>query len=202
MAALLWFGIDDSSTSVHWPLYGSTTRIPESWAGGGPQDGVTPPLMQFSFDSSFYVFNLVANFVYSRWDLIYADVHEAILRKEAGYFDLVAQTDAKALAMFESPEHSDADVVEFLTSFSFELGTALTRDWLTYFGELFVKFRDGYVTTAGAAPVCGCQTASAPYQDDWYNRIVEDTGDFYLVPPADEAALRRTTRKTDLRAFN
>ena len=33
MAALLWFGIDDSSTSVHFPLYGSATRIPKGWAG-------------------------------------------------------------------------------------------------------------------------------------------------------------------------
>ena len=28
MAALLWFGIDDSSTSVHFPIYGSSTRVP------------------------------------------------------------------------------------------------------------------------------------------------------------------------------
>lgn len=35
MAALLWFGIDDSSTSVHFPLYGSATRVPEGWAGKG-----------------------------------------------------------------------------------------------------------------------------------------------------------------------
>jgi dipeptidase len=202
MAALLWFGIDDSSTSVHWPLYGSATRVPKSWAGQGPQDGVTPPLMKFSLDSAFYVFNLVANFAYSRWDLIYADVHAEIIRKEGEYFNLVADTDAKALSMFDLQEYSNDEVVEFLTSFSYELGDALTRDWFTFFGELFVKFRDGYVTTAGAAPVCGCQSSNAPYQDEWYNRIVADTGDIYLVPPADEALLKRTTKKTDLRAFN
>ena len=202
MAALMWFGIDDSSTSVHWPLYGSMTRIPASWAGRGPQDGVTPPLMTFSLESAFYVFNLVANFAYSRWDLIYADVYEAIAAKEAMYFDLVAETDEKAIKMFESNDFSDKDVVEFLTSFSHDIGEALTRDWFTFFGELFVKFRDGYITTPSAAsPVCGCQSQSAPYQDDWYNRIVEDTGDIYLVPPQDEATLKRTTRKTDLRAF-
>lgn len=37
MAALLWFGIDDSSTSVHFPLYGGNTVIPQGWAGKGPQ---------------------------------------------------------------------------------------------------------------------------------------------------------------------
>lgn len=76
MAAILWFGIDDSSTSVHFPIYGSATRIPAGWAGKGPQDGVTPPLMTFSLDSAFYVFNLVANWAYSRWDAIYPDVYQ------------------------------------------------------------------------------------------------------------------------------
>ena len=205
MAALLWFGIDDSSTSVHWPLYGSATRIPPSWAGQGPQDGVTPPLMTFSLDSAFYVFNLVANFAYSRWDLIYTDLHATILAKEAEYFQLVVETDAKAMSMFEDENEDVTDVVEYLTSFSYALGDALTKDWFVVFGQLFVKFRDGYVTTASdTAPVCGCHSQSAGYQDEWYNRIVDDTGDVYLVPPQaeDEATLKRTTRKSDLRAFN
>lgn len=29
--------------------------------------GVTPPMMSFSLDSAFYVFNLVANWAYSRF---------------------------------------------------------------------------------------------------------------------------------------
>lgn len=200
MAALLWFGIDDSSTSVHWPIYGSMTRIPAGWAGKGPQDGVTPPLMEFSIESAFYVFNLVANFAYSRWDLIYADVYQAILAKEKNYVQLVAEADAKAIGMFESNQAAEA--VEYLTSFSFSIGDALVKDWFNFFGQLFVKYRDGYITTAAAqVPVCGCESNSAPYQDAWYNRIVDDTGDLYLVPPVDEAALKLTTRKRDLRAF-
>jgi hypothetical protein len=89
MAALLWFGIDDSSTSVHFPVYGSVTRVSKGWAGPGPQDGVTPPLMTFSLDSAFYVFNLVANWAYSRWSVIYPDVYSRIIATEAAYFDKV-----------------------------------------------------------------------------------------------------------------
>jgi hypothetical protein len=66
----MWFGIDDSSTSVHFPVYGSVTRIPAGWAGLGPQDGATPPMMTFSLDSAFYVFNLVANWAYTRWEVL------------------------------------------------------------------------------------------------------------------------------------
>ncbi|CAE7830076.1 unnamed protein product, partial [Symbiodinium microadriaticum] len=189
MAAVLWFGIDDSSTSVHFPLYGSATRIPQGWAGKGPQDGVTPPMMDFSLDSAFYVFNLVANWAYSRWDAIYPDVHQAILDKEQAYFALVKEADATALEIFHSNmENAAADAVEYLTSFSVEIGEALLKDWFTFFGQLFVKYRDGFVTVAAPeVPVCGCSTTSAPYQDQWYNRIAADTGDIYIVPDGDDA---------------
>ena len=199
MAALMWFGIDDSSTSVHFPVYGSVTRIPEGWAGQGPQDGVTPPLMEFSLDSAFYVFNLVANYAYSRWDLIYADVHQEIVDREARYFNMVSDADAKAIEIFQSGSESEG--VEFLTAFSYDIGAKLLRDWFKFFGKLFVKFRDGYVTTASPInPVCGCSTSSTGYQDQWYDHIAEDTGDRYKVPT--EQADRTTFRKKDLRSFN
>jgi hypothetical protein len=89
MAALLWFRIDDSPTSMHFPVYGSVTRVSKGWAGPGPQDGVTPPLMTFSLDSAFYVFDLVANWAYSRWSVIYPDVYSRIIATEAAYFDKV-----------------------------------------------------------------------------------------------------------------
>jgi dipeptidase len=199
MAALMWFGIDDSSTSVHFPVYGSVTRVPEGWAGPGPQDGATPPLMEFSLDSAFYVFNLVANFAYSRWDAIYADVHSEIVAREARYFSMVAEADAKALNMFGAGQ--DTDAVEYLTEFTNDIGRKLLRDWFKFFGQLFVKYRDGFVTTANKkVPVCGCDTSSLRYDGQWYDRIAADTGDRYILPQ--NAADRTTIRKQDLRSFN
>ena len=61
LSGLLWFGVDDSSTTAHFPIYGSALNVPTSFAGKGPQDGVTPPVMKFNFNSAFTVFNLVAN---------------------------------------------------------------------------------------------------------------------------------------------
>jgi dipeptidase len=206
MAALLWFGIDDSSTSVHFPLYGSATRISAGWAGLGPQDGVTPPMMEFSLQSAFYVFNLVANWAYSRWDAIYPDVLDMILTKEAEYRGMVTVMDAAAAPMFAAGGQ-DAEAIEKLTVFSVDIGDKLLADWFTFFGQLFVKYRDGYVTTAAPnVPICGCNTASLEYSGEWYDRIVEDTGDLYLVPsdtPAHGVSRhgRPTMRKRDLRSM-
>lgn len=83
-------------------------------------------MMTFSLDSAFYVFNLVANWAYTRWDAIYPDVLSEILQKEGNYRKMVAQTDAAALALLQkSGQGDDAAVVEMLTSFSEEIGVQL-----------------------------------------------------------------------------
>ena len=115
--------------------------------------------------------------------------------------------DQKALVLGEKDE---AKAVELLTGFSEQLGEQLLKDWFSFFGELFVKYRDGFVTTAkpaALAPVCACDTSSLPYQDAWYNRIVQDTGDIYKVPRSAAVSGQKARRwavidKKDLRAFN
>ena len=82
--------------------------------------------MTFSLDSAFYVFNLVANWAYSRWDAIYPDVLAEILQKESNYRKMVAQTDAAALSLLQKADRSNEGVVvEMLTSFSEEIGVQL-----------------------------------------------------------------------------
>jgi dipeptidase len=218
MTAVLWYGIDDSSTSVHYPLYGSATRISKGWAGLGPQDGVTPPLMKFSLDSAFYVFNLVANFAYSRWNAIYPDLYQEIISKETEYMKLLQSIDEIGQKMFEEKEKEDKEgkdpqkatkekemIVEYLTEFSEKIGDQLLKEWFEVFGKLFVKYRDGYVTLPDPKnPVCGCSTSSLPYEEEWYNRVVEDTGDRYLYPEDGDAPIdvgRIAIAKRDLRSF-
>jgi len=47
LQGVLWFGVDDSSTTARFPVYGCSTYAPRGWAGKGAQDGVTPPMMTF-----------------------------------------------------------------------------------------------------------------------------------------------------------
>lgn len=205
LAGLLWFGVDDSSTTVHFPIYGSATKVPEFFAGKGPQDGVVPPMMNFSFDSAFYVFNLVANWAYVRWDLIYPEVYGEILRRESSFRTEVEEVDATATSYYQ--EKGAAAAVTYVTEFSVKAGNSLVAEWLQYFGQLFVKYRDGYVVTPNAASeACGCNAASQSYPQVWFDRIVRDTKDHYYQPPADGSKFKgvpdklKPVRKEDLLA--
>lgn len=181
LSGLLWFGVDDSSTTVHFPIYGSALVVPESFAGKGAQDGVTPPVMTFDTKQAFHIFNLVANWVYSRWDLMYPELLNAITAREGSYFQAVTKMDEQAEIVYENS--GPAAAVQLVTEFSHQLGNQLVADWNVYFGTLFVKYRDGYIYTPSSTNNnCGCSVANGPYPQRWLDRIVEDTGSHYAVP--------------------
>jgi len=190
LSGVLWFGVDDSSTTVHFPIYGSATEVPEGFAGKGAQDGVVPPLMTFDMNSAFYAFNLVANWAYSRWDIIYPDVLAAILAREHMYFCSLADIDVRALTAYS--EVNPAAAVALVTEFSTEIGNQLVKDWGAFFGELFVKYRDGYKIVANPeSKSCGCSVKSAGYPQEWLDRIVLDTNDHYLYDPKKTTAEKK-----------
>ena len=166
LSGLLWFGVDDSATTVRFPVYGSAKEVPVAFAGAGAQDGVTPPLMTFDMQNAFSVFNLVANWAYSRWDLMYPDVLGRIEQYEDAFIKQVEDMDAQAMSLLETSGVEAA--VDAVTSFSVNAGNSLVKDWANFFGELFVKYRDGYVITESTSPSCGCAVTNGPYSQQWY----------------------------------
>jgi dipeptidase len=192
LSALLWFGVDDAATTVRFPIYGSASKIPEAFGGKGPQDGYTPPLMKFSFESAFYVFNLLSNFVVNRYDLIYDEVLSKINTIETDYINDIISIDEKASLLINT---SEEDAIEYVTNYSVSTGNKLVKDWLEYFGELFVKYRDGYIITANNEnKACGCNSVGQEYPQQWFDRIISDTGDHYFYGNPNEGQTKFTTQ--------
>jgi dipeptidase len=187
LQGIIWFGVDDVSTTVRTPVYGSATKVPTAFAGAGAQDGVVPPMMTFNWDSAFYVFNVVANFAYSRWDLISRDLIPIIQSTEQDLIQSVKDIDQSALTLLSSGSPTK-DIIDFVSQQGVQVGAMLMKKWQGVFGQLFVKYRDGYVITADAMSTsCGCAPVSAGYPQQWYDRIVKDTGKHYLQPDESES---------------
>jgi dipeptidase len=60
LKTIVWFGVDDSSTSPRYPVYACSTVVSSNYIGLGPQDGETSPMMKFDWDQAFWVQNLVS----------------------------------------------------------------------------------------------------------------------------------------------
>ncbi|KAJ4463106.1 putative peptidase C69 [Paratrimastix pyriformis] len=139
LAGLFWFGVDDTAGTVYAPFYGSATRVPWNY------DTRNGDMMTFSFDSAFWVFNLVTNFAYQRYSIIQPEIAMKIQDYEMRYLNETVNVDVQAMKLYQS---SPASAVEYLTAYSEKTGSALVQDWLTFFKYLFVKYMDGNVKVA------------------------------------------------------
>ncbi len=194
LKGVLWFGPDDSATTAHFPIYGSANHAPKEYGGKGVQDGVISPMLKFDMKSAFYAFNVVANWAYTRWNLMYPDLHAKIIAVEAQMQEQLIQMDMTAERILEAQGYDSC--VSTVTSWSDKLGSDLVATWNALFGELFVKYRDGYVITPNSDDLsCGCDVGNGPYPQQFYDDIVKSTKDHYLVPADEEDELQGSMLK-------
>eukprot|EP00941_MAST-03F_sp_MAST-3F-sp1_P000665 g665.t1 len=201
IGGLTWFGVDDPTHSPRVPMYSSSNRVPKTYREGNGDSG------HFVLRSAFWIHNVVANFVYSRYDLLAPVVEEKIISVEREYFEQVKKVDARALEMVRSNQHSVEDVKEMLTLFSEETADRHVDNWIILWQNLMVKYRDGLVISPGgkkknpkdhATPV---DAETKGYSKDWYERIAKETGDHYIVPThpkRKDVLLIHQKRKIDL----
>jgi len=175
VGGVLWFGVDDSGMTVHAPIYCGINGIPPSL------DEKLADIVTFSFDSAFWVFNLVSNWVYTRYNLIYPEVLDTILTLEAKMREESVEIEKRAEALLLAGDVENA--VELLTEFSVNTYEDLVKYWLKYFQFLFVKYSDGVVKTKTGNPK-EPNVASPGYEQAWEGEIVKETGDRYKAAPS------------------
>lgn len=167
VGGILWFGVDDAASTVYFPMYSSSVRVPKAYEVGNGK------MMEFTDKSAFFVFNQVANFAYSRYNVIHPDIREKQKALEKQYKAYVEMVDAGAAVAMAKDKRT---AVEFLTDFSCNTGDRLVETWRDFYGYLFTRYMDGNVKT----PVAGQMNPKVenPMWPDWYLRtIVSQMGD-------------------------
>lgn len=179
LATVIWFGVDDSSTSPRVPVYASSTVVPEAYAGRGTQDGVRFDIFDFDTKKAFWIQNLVSNFAYSRWEDCYPMIRKKVDEVHDAFETQIEQVDSAALNLYNEKGASMA--VAYVTRFSVEAGADLQTQWTSFFGQLFTRFRD-FSTIRPSENSRGFTIDSPGLSDDGKRRIVRETGTRYLVP--------------------
>ena len=166
-SGIIWFGADEAGSTVFCPMYTCMTKISPYWQEADND------LMTFKFESAFWAFNLLANWAYPRYSLVYPEIKEKIDQYEEGYFKKVKQIDAQAKA---DPENA----VQIYTDFSYEESHKLVDEWVDFWKFLFMKYLDGnrkYKVEGEKNP----KVEFPGYPPEWYERIVDETGDHYKI---------------------
>lgn len=176
---ILWFGVDDANTAVFTPMYANILATPECYRVGNGD------MMHFSWTSAFWIHNWVANMAYARYEPMIQDIRPVQQRLEAGFDKQVKEIDAQAVALLkESPEKARL----FLTQYAAEAANGATARWKSLGEYLLVKYMDGNrkKEVNGQFKTNGHGLSAMPdfpgYDSAYYDQIVEETGDKFLIP--------------------
>ena len=167
IGGIFWVGMDDTFSTVYAPMYCGIRQVPPSYAKG------TGDFSRFSWDSAFWVFNFVSNYAYSRYADMIQDVQALQREIEGKYLAVQPELEAAVLELYKrSPELAR----DRLTAYSVSEGEQLVQRWKKLGEFLIWKYLDGNVRDSQG------KVTHPPYPKEWYQRIIQETGDRFKVP--------------------
>jgi len=162
----LWYGVDDTATTVWFPLYAGVTALPGSYTRGR--------IGEFSWDSAWWVFNVVANYASLKYERMISDIRAAQQELEGRFLAMQPAVEAAAADLHAQDPALAAD---YLTTYSTAAGERVAERWRALAGELFVKYNDGYVRGENGAEEVG-------YPERWLRAVVESRPDQFRLRQA------------------
>jgi len=165
IGGILWFSVDDTASTVYVPIYCDIKKVPYNYSVG------VADFHHFSWDSAFWVFNVVSNFTYLRYKDMIQDVRNVQNYFEDKFVAEVKNVDKAALSLYKKSEDLARD---YLTRFSNEKASNVITRWKKLFTDLVVKYMDGNVKDEHG------KVKHPPYPEHWYKRIVDESGDKFL----------------------
>jgi len=161
IGGILWFGMDDTYSTVYAPMYCGITKVPTSYAVG------TGNFDKFTWDSAFWTFNFVANYTYLRYADMIKDVQKVQRELEGRFVSNQERVDAAALALHKQAPHL---AVEYLTDYSVAQGEATVQRWRELGEHLIWKYLDGNVRDEHG------NVTHPGYPKQWYETVAAATG--------------------------
>ena len=178
IGGILWFGIDDAAQSVYYPVYVGNTTMPESMKEGNGD------LLNFTWDSAFWIHNWVSNMVYARYSDKIVHVNALQEKIEGSFETQQPEIEKKALTLYNE---SKFEAIKFLNDYTNNSVANGLKEWRKLGEYLMVKYVDGVVKkedngkfkrNAHGEPASPDRPG---YSNEHYRKVIEETGDKYKV---------------------
>jgi dipeptidase len=176
LGGVLWFGVDDTYSTVYCPVYCGVTQVPECFREGNGS------MSQYSETAAFWLFNRVANFCYLRYDSMIVDVQRVQRELEDGFV-----REEREMASRMAQEADQSRMVATLTEFSIDRADRMMRRWRELDQLLLMKYIDGNIKTVEDGRIKTTPTGvvtgikQPPYPAWFYRQIVDDHGEVLRV---------------------
>ena len=162
IGGVLWYGVDDTSSTVYFPVYAGVLAVPHGFAEG------TGSFDQVDLDAAFWRFNQVSNFAYLRYSDMIVDIQKVQQELEGRFLADQAEVDQAAVALMEQ---SPRLAREYLTDYTRRSGETVMARWKELSDFLLYKYLDGNVKDAQG------NVTHPGYPDSWYEEVASSTDD-------------------------
>lgn len=178
IGGILWFGVDDASSTVYTPMYCGITEIPECFKVGNGD------MLTYSETAAFWVFNQVTNFTYLRYNYMIKDVEKVQKELEDKFVAYIPLIDKAAETLYKTDKNKAR---KFITEYSVNEANNMTQTWKELGQFLLVKYIDGnikvekdgeFARTKDGMPVSPNQPG---YPEWWRKALVKSTGDHFKM---------------------
>lgn len=182
IGGILWFGIDDAAQTIYFPFYSGHNVVPHEMAQGNGD------LLNFSWTSAFWIHNWVSNMVYTRYSDMSEDMKKVQSKLESSFASQQPQIEEKANELYKQ---SKDESVQFLTEYTNNLVKEGMGEWRKLGEYLMVKYIDGVIKPEVNGEFKRNQYGQPAnpirpgYSNEYYQKIIDQTGDKYKVVPVD-----------------
>jgi dipeptidase len=167
IGGIFWYGVDDTYSNAYMPLYMGMNRPPKSL--------ITGNIVDFDWDSAFWVFSHVANYAYGLYSYMIQDIKKVQREVEDRAHAMTKAIDIAALELAQADEQMMA---EYLTDFSVNNAEYTVQRWRELGYYLFSKYNDRYIRTEDHIRPW---PEGIGYPEDFYKRVVEERPGYYDV---------------------
>ena len=168
LGGVAYFNLDDAAMVAYVPVYCGINRIPE------PFRRENNNILEFSFDSAFWMCNWVANMVYPRWSAMYPDLLEAQTELEDYYEADQAEVEEHAAGL------TPGELSDYLTGKTIAYADRMMQRWDKLAKLLIVKHNDQIMRPSKDGGVIPGRHTSPAYSPVFVDAVLEATGERYV----------------------
>ncbi len=166
IGGIFWYGVDDNYSTVYNPLYCSITEPPPSSQGYSIKD--------FSLNSAFWVFNLVANLAYTKYSYAIQDIQKVQSELENKFMNFQPAVETAASELYKKDKKL---AISYLTDYSVSQFENTVNRWRDLWEFMVTKYNDGFINDVNKDN--GRSPKGVGYGNEFFRKVIKERPKYY-----------------------
>lgn len=164
---VFWYSVDDTYSNCYMPLYVCMKERPEPFASADDT--------KFDWNSASWIFNLVANYAYSKYSYIIKDIQAIQSELENNFHDQQPIVEETAKKLYKKDKEL---ALQYLSDYSYTNVLNVVEHWKELYAYIVTKYNDGYINDGSEH---GRHPKGVGYGSEWIQRVLKEQPDYYKI---------------------